>query len=56
MNSTRLLLERRDSVAHVTLNRPEVHNAFDDLLIQELRVCFEDLALDDSVRGVVGSR
>lgn len=31
-----LLLEERDGVLHVTLNRPEVHNAFNDELIAEM--------------------
>lgn len=40
-------------VARVVLNRPEVHNAFDDLVIGELRSCFESLAQRDDVRVVV---
>ncbi len=53
MTYTHLLIERRESVAYVTLNRPEVHNAFNEQLIMELRVCFEDIAVDPSVRAVV---
>lgn len=40
-------------VARVTLNRPEVHNAFDDRLIQELTGVFERLAGDRTVRAVL---
>lgn len=40
-------------VARVTLNRPEVHNAFDDRLILELTDTFERLAADRAVRAVV---
>lgn len=40
-------------VARVTLNRPEVHNAFDDRLIQELTGIFERLAGDRTVRAVL---
>lgn len=40
-------------VARVTLNRPSVHNAFDDALIAELTEIFERLAKDDKVRAVV---
>ena len=41
------------NVARVTLNRPEVHNAFDDALIAGLTAEFERLGADDSVRAVV---
>ncbi|BBK41695.1 methylglutaconyl-CoA hydratase [Allostella vacuolata] len=40
-------------VARVTLNRPEVHNAFDDRLILELTGVFERLAGDRAVRAVL---
>jgi len=40
-------------VARVTLNRAEIHNAFDDLLIAELTAVFKRLAVDDRVRVVV---
>ena len=35
-----VLLEKKDGVARVTLNRPEVRNAFDDALISELKKIF----------------
>lgn len=40
-------------VARVTLNRPSVHNAFDDALIAELTEIFEGLGRNDTVRAVV---
>ena len=40
-------------VATVTLNRPEKHNAFDDLLIAELTATFRQAADDSQVRVVV---
>ncbi len=40
-------------VATVTLNRPEVHNAFDDALIAELTATLRTLAADPAVRLVV---
>jgi len=40
-------------VARVTLNRPEVRNAFDDALIQQLQNSFETLGKDPSVRALV---
>ena len=41
------------AVARVRLNRPEVHNAFEEELIGALRSAFETLAADDAVRIVV---
>lgn len=40
-------------VARVTLERPEKHNAFDDVVIGELRTAFDMLAMCDEVRVVV---
>jgi methylglutaconyl-CoA hydratase len=40
-------------VATVTLNRPEVHNAFDDKLIAELTEALKKLEADKAVRVVV---
>jgi len=48
-----LIVERRDLVAVVTLNRPEVRNAFDDVLIANLTRVLLDLEKDDTVRVVV---
>ena len=54
MSAERLLSERRgDGSAWITLNRPEVHNAFDDRLIAELTAALAALAADDAVRAVV---
>jgi methylglutaconyl-CoA hydratase len=48
-----LIVETRNQVAIVTLNRPEVRNAFDDALIADLTRVLLDLEKDDSVRVVV---
>ena len=40
-------------VASVTLNRPEVHNAFNETLIAELTATLRELAADERVRVVV---
>jgi methylglutaconyl-CoA hydratase len=45
--------QRGDGVVWLTLNRPEIHNAFDDRQIAWLTAAFEDLARDDAVRAVV---
>ena len=48
-----VLCEVREGVAQVTLNRPEVHNAFNELMQDELRAVWRWLRADDSVHVVV---
>jgi enoyl-CoA hydratase/carnithine racemase len=43
----------RDRVAVVTLNRPEVHNAFDMTMMRELHACWRALRTNDDVNAVV---
>ncbi len=53
MNEGTVLVTVDGDVATVTLNRPEVHNAFDDALIARLTHELNDLAVDKDVRAVV---
>ncbi|MBV8605195.1 MAG: enoyl-CoA hydratase/isomerase family protein [Pelomonas sp.] len=48
-----LRIDRAGHVARVTLNRPEVRNAFNEALIAELTAAFAALAQDASLRAVV---
>ncbi|MFC1401603.1 MULTISPECIES: enoyl-CoA hydratase/isomerase family protein [Streptacidiphilus] len=48
-----LRYEESDHVATVTLDRPEVHNAFDLRMMQELRELWRRLREDDKVRVVI---
>src|SRR4249920_2536620 len=48
-----LLIEKRDGVAFVTVNRPDKLNALNDLTMEELDVAFISLAADPEVRGVI---
>jgi len=48
-----LLLEIAEGVATVTLNRPEVLNAFDERMQDELAALWQGLRSDDDVRAVV---
>jgi methylglutaconyl-CoA hydratase len=48
-----IIVERRDGIGRVTLNRPDVRNAFDDALIAALAKTFAELDGDPSVRVVV---
>jgi methylglutaconyl-CoA hydratase len=53
--SEKLYLKNVDKrgVALITLNRPEIHNAFNDQLINELTECFNAMEADDTIRLVV---
>jgi enoyl-CoA hydratase/carnithine racemase len=48
-----VLCEVSEGVAQVTLNRPEVHNAFNERMQDELRAVWRWVREDDSVRVVV---
>src|SRR5258706_5080896 len=48
-----LILEKRDGVATVTLNRPDIRNAFDDVLISNLNKTLLEIEKDKTVRAVV---
>jgi enoyl-CoA hydratase/carnithine racemase len=48
-----LLYEEQDSVAIVTLNRPQVHNAFNIAMQQELKRVWRTLRFSDHIRAVV---
>lgn len=53
MPYTTLLLDVRDDVAYLTVNRPDKLNALNATLISELGHAAEQLASDPSVRGVI---
>jgi methylglutaconyl-CoA hydratase len=48
-----LEVAKKDGVARVTLDRPELRNAFDDELIGKLTAAFQDVSTDKSVRVMV---
>jgi methylglutaconyl-CoA hydratase len=48
-----LKVEKQAGVARVTLDRPELRNAFDDALISRLRKAFSEIENDPSVRVMV---
>ena len=51
--TTLKLTVNEDKVATVTLNRPDLHNAFNEVLIAELTKSFKDLGQDNEVRMVI---
>ena len=50
---TALLYEKRDGIAYVTLNRPEVHNAMDSEVMVRLAEAWQDFANDDDLRVAI---
>ncbi|MBT7997487.1 MAG: enoyl-CoA hydratase/isomerase family protein, partial [Betaproteobacteria bacterium] len=50
---TTIEIERESNVAWIWLNRPEVRNAFNDVMIRELTESFVTLGEDSSVKVVV---
>ena len=48
-----ILFLRQDKVVRISLNRPEVHNAFNSTMIRELANAFKEAQEDESVRVVV---
>ena len=54
MGEAAVIVAREEGgVATLTLNRPRVHNAFDEAMIAELTAALEALAADGAVRAVV---
>ena len=45
--------KQKDGVARVTINRPEVYNAYSTLTLQEMLTAFRDAAWDDGVAVLV---
>ena len=52
-NLETLLYEERNGVAIITMNRPDVHNAFNRLMERELQTVWRSLRGNDDVRAVV---
>ena len=53
MSNQNLIFESNNGVAKLILNRPDVHNAFDDTLIEEIIQALSEISKDDSVRAVI---
>jgi len=52
-NYTTIFIERDGRVARIWFNRPDVHNAFNAIMIRELRDAFRDVREDPQIRVVV---
>jgi enoyl-CoA hydratase/carnithine racemase len=53
MEFSTIILEKKEGVARITLNRPEKLNAINSQLISDLYSAIQDIERDDSVRVVV---
>lgn len=53
MEWKKLLYEKEDNVAIVTLNRPEVYNAMDEEIMRELNQVINEIAIDSEVRALI---
>ncbi|MBU7044117.1 MAG: enoyl-CoA hydratase/isomerase family protein [Theionarchaea archaeon] len=48
-----ITVEYTDEVAWVTLNRPQVYNAFNDIQVGELTACFSHLSSESGISAIV---
>jgi enoyl-CoA hydratase len=53
MNFENILLEKKNSIAYVTVNRPKVLNALNAATLDELRATLQDIKNDSVVRVVI---
>ncbi|MGD0986608.1 MAG: enoyl-CoA hydratase-related protein [Candidatus Sulfotelmatobacter sp.] len=53
MNFENILVEKKNSIAYVTVNRPKVLNALNMATMEELRAVFHDIKNDASIRVVI---
>ena len=53
MNFENILLEKKNKIAYVTVNRPKVLNALNMATMEELRAAFHDIKNDSSIRVVI---
>src|SRR6202451_2018706 len=53
MNFENILLEKKNSIAYVTINRPKVLNALNMATMEELRAAFHDIKNDTEIRVTI---
>src|SRR3984885_6129648 len=53
MANERISVDKANHVATLTLNRPEKHNAFDGVALQEFGQCMDELSKDEDTRAII---
>src|ERR1700747_2080033 len=53
MNFENILLEKKNSIAYVTVNRPKLLNALNMATMEELRAAFHDIKSDAAIRVAI---
>jgi enoyl-CoA hydratase/carnithine racemase len=53
MPYNKIILEKKDRIAKITLNRPDALNALDEELLTELIAAIDDIENDDSINVVI---
>jgi methylglutaconyl-CoA hydratase len=53
MSFTTLKYEIKDKLAFITFNRPEIHNAFNSTVIDEMSAAFSNVVKDTTIRAVI---
>src|SRR5262252_867349 len=53
MNFENIILEKKNAIAYVTINRPKVLNALNMATMEELRAAFHDIKNDGAIRVVI---
>ena len=53
MSFENILVEKKNSIAYVTVNRPKVLNALNMATMEELRAAFHEIKKDDALRVVI---
>ena len=53
MNFENIILEKKNAIAYITVNRPKVLNALNMATMEELRAAFHEIKSDEAIRVVI---
>ena len=53
MNINKIEVTHKDAVRSITLNRPDLRNAFDEQMIESITAAFKAAAAEEEVRVIV---
>ena len=52
-NYQNILFENKGGIAHLTINRPDKLNALNLQTIEDIKIAFEEIYDDSSIKGVI---